>query len=150
MRAALATASRYTSRPRTRPKGYLDSWQPRPDTIALLNAVIGVLNEYLAHLPLTVRQIFYRLIGLGHYEKTERFYERLCEAVSKGRGGRLISFDAIRDDGVSVLRSTGYDGVDGFLTTMRRQAQAYTRDKLVNQPVYLEVLCEAAGMQPQL
>jgi hypothetical protein len=145
----VVTAGRYNPS-RTRPKGYLDTFRPKPETERLIQAVLLVLNEYLAHWPLTVRQIFYRLIGLGQYEKTERFYDRLCEAVAKGRRARRIRFDAIRDDGVAVIQPDHYASMDAFLHDMRNRAVNYERDKLAGQDVYVEVLCEAAGMQPQL
>ena len=43
----------------------------------LLGQVEAVLDEYADYLPLTVRQIFYRLVGAYGYEKTERAYARL-------------------------------------------------------------------------
>jgi hypothetical protein len=45
-----------------RPKGYAE-WQPQHKTLELLDAVGEVLEEYAAQLPLTVRQVFYRLVG---------------------------------------------------------------------------------------
>ena len=40
---------------RTRPRGFAE-WNPRPDTLALVQAVTDVLAEYQAHLPLTWRE----------------------------------------------------------------------------------------------
>ena len=48
-------------------------------TRALLVPVNAVLHEYADHLPLTIRQIFYRLVGAHGYEKTEQAYDRLIE-----------------------------------------------------------------------
>ena len=67
-------------RGRVRPRGFITGWTPRPDTCALLDQVRAILREYDAHLPLTLRQIFYRLVGVHDYEKTERAYDRLGEA----------------------------------------------------------------------
>lgn len=39
------------------------AWTPRANSRAVLGQVHQVLDEYRAHLPLTVRQIFYRLVG---------------------------------------------------------------------------------------
>ena len=49
-----------TAQRKTRPRGFAD-WNPRPDTLALVGQVQAVLDEYREHLPLTVRQVFYRL-----------------------------------------------------------------------------------------
>jgi CheY-like chemotaxis protein len=63
---------------RTRVRGFA-LWSPHGATLQLLEQVRAVLVEYEDHLPLTIRQIFYRLVGAYNYEKTERAYARLCE-----------------------------------------------------------------------
>jgi hypothetical protein len=65
-------------RTRTRPRGFAP-WSPQRKTLELIARVNAVLGEYRDHLPLTLRQIFYRLVGAHGYEKTERAYERLGE-----------------------------------------------------------------------
>jgi hypothetical protein len=74
----------------TRPRGFIERWNPRLETRALLEQVKGVLAEYLEQLPLTLRQIFYRLVGAYGYEKTEQAYERLGETLNKARRARVI------------------------------------------------------------
>ncbi len=143
------TASRNTRR-RSRPKGYIADYKPKPDTIALLTDVKAMLNEYRAHWPLTARQIYYRLIGAHGYPKTDLFYERLCNHLSNARRGKVISFDSIRDDGVAVMDAGHFASHDAFYAYIRALGENYERDKLAGQAVYLEVWCEAAGMQPQL
>jgi hypothetical protein len=64
---------------RSRPRGYAD-WRPQAKTRGLLAAVEAVLAEYEDYLPLSVRQVFYRLVAMYSYEKTERAYNRLGEA----------------------------------------------------------------------
>src|SRR5262245_31244272 len=85
-------------RVRTRVRGFAP-WSPEKATLALLDQVRGVLDEYAAHLPLTIRQIFYRLVGAHDYEKTERAYQRLAEHLNRARRARSIPMDVIRDDG---------------------------------------------------
>jgi hypothetical protein len=58
-------------RVRTRARG-LAPWSPEKATLALLDQVQGILAEYVDHLPLTIRQIFYRLVGAHDYKKTEQ------------------------------------------------------------------------------
>ena len=48
-------------RVRTRVRGFAP-WSPEKATLALLDQVQGILDEYVDHLPLTIRQIFYRLV----------------------------------------------------------------------------------------
>lgn len=145
---AAITSSRKTVS--TRPRGYIEHYSPQQATMALINDAIGVIEEYREHWPLTARQIYYRLIGNRGYAKTEQFYERLCHHLGNARRARRIPFDAMRDDGVSVMSPGHYAGESGFYAHVQRLAKSYERDKLADQRVYLEVWCEAAGMQPQL
>lgn len=132
-----------------RPKGYA-GWDPKPDTLAVVEDVKQVLREYHAHLPLTVRQIFYRLVGQYGYDKTERAYSRLCEYLVRARRAQLIPFDAIRDDGTTHTSWASYTSPADFWRETKARARSYSRDHLAEQPVYVELWCEAAGMVPQL
>src|SRR5918992_5154994 len=100
---------------RTRAKGYAD-WRPQDKTLALVGAVRAILEEYQAHLPLTIRQVFYRLVGVYGYPKDENAYERLCNALNRARRARMIGFEDLRDDGISVMKGRHYDGEEGFYT----------------------------------
>ena len=86
------------TRGKTRPRGFVD-WRPQAATLALLNQVRDVLDEYADYLPLTVRQVFYRLVGAHGYDKTEKAYERLGEHLNRARRAELVDMDAIRDGG---------------------------------------------------
>jgi len=134
---------------RTRAKGYAD-WRPQEKTSALVGAVRAILEEYQAHLPLTIRQVFYRLVGVYGYPKDENAYERLCNALNRARRAGYIRFEDLRDDGISVMQPSHYSGVEDFYGYLDHLGSNYERDKLADQPVDLRVLCEAAGMMPQL
>jgi hypothetical protein len=74
-----STASRkvYSSRPtRGREKGYAP-WKPQKKTRVILAQVLEILDEYESELPLTARQIFYRLVGAYGYPKSA--YEKFSE-----------------------------------------------------------------------
>jgi len=58
-------------RKRARVRGFAP-WTPQKETLALIARVNAVLREYADHLPLTVRQIFYRLVGAHGYDKMLR------------------------------------------------------------------------------
>lgn len=134
---------------KTRPRGFAD-WNPRPDTLALVAAVRGVLDEYAEHLPLTVRQVFYRLVGTVGYDKTEKAYARLCETVNRARRARLLPFAAFRDDGGSRHNPGGYDSPQEFLDLLEWQAKGFRLDRQQGQETRLWLLCEAADMAPML
>ena len=118
--------------------------------MAILGAVAEILQDYEASLPLTVRQVFYRLVGKYGYEKTEQAYSRLAEYLNRARRSGLVAFDAIRDDGVACHRPDGFDDLAGFWEAVRGAAGVYERDLSQAHAVHLELWCEAAGMGPQL
>jgi hypothetical protein len=133
----------------SRPKGYAE-WAPKAATLDVISDVGRVLDEYREHLPLTVRQIFYRLVGQYGYEKTERAYGRLAEYLVRARRAQLIPFSAIRDDGTTASGGGGWESVEEFVESIRSSAEYYSRDRLAGQPVAIELWCEAGGMVPQL
>ncbi len=109
-----------------------------------------MLDEYADHLPLTARQVFYRLVGAHGYDKTERAYDRLTEHLGMARRAGIIAPEAIRDDGVTTEAPLGFHGLAGFSALVAELAAEYRRDRLDGQPVTVEVWSEAAGMVPQL
>jgi hypothetical protein len=134
---------------RTRPRGFA-SWNPKPDTLALLDRVNAVLEEYHEHLPLTVRQIFYRLVGAAGYDKTERAYGRLGEVLNRARRARLVSFDAIRDDGITLRQLPAWADAGELLRTFVHNAEGFRLDHQSGQTTRLLIAVEAAGMVPQV
>lgn len=130
--------------------GYIEDYRPYAKTRDLLDQVQAVLDEYRQYWPLTCRQIFYRMVGAHGYDKNERAYGRLCNHLANARRGRLISFEAIRDDGVTSLHRDHFEDRDDFLRHVRSMGRRYTRNKLAGQDLHMEVWCEAAGMLPQL
>jgi hypothetical protein len=101
-------------------------------------------------LPLTARQIFYRLVGAHGYPKDERAYERLTNILVRARRARLIPFEYIRDDGASVMASKHYENKEQFYRQIREMGENFTRDKLARQGLDVRIYCEAAGMMPQI
>lgn len=109
-----------------------------------------MLREYQALLPLTVRQIFYRLVGAFDYPKTEQAYERLGNYLVRARRSRRIPFEAIRDDSASVMKHRHFDGEEDFYGYVNRLGRRYKQNKLADQGVKIRLHCEAEGMMPQL
>ena len=55
----------------------LAAWSPHYKTRNILDQVRNILTEYADYLPLTLRQIFYRLVGAYGFPKTEDEYKSL-------------------------------------------------------------------------
>jgi len=134
---------------RKRPKGYAP-WSPRAKTKALLAQVDQVLVEYRAHLPITVRQVFYRLVGAFGYSKTENAYGNLGDHLVRARRSGRIPFEAIRDDSASEMTHLHFDDEEHFISYVHKLGRNYTQNKLTNQDYALRLHCEAEGMMPQM
>ncbi|MEZ5564925.1 MAG: hypothetical protein R3F24_05145 [Gammaproteobacteria bacterium] len=133
----------------TRPRGFIQ-WSPRRDTAALVGAAKTVLAEYHDHLPLTLRQIFYRLVGTGLLGKTERDYKRLGETLNKARRAGLVPFAAIRDDGAAVKGGDVFRDRQDVLDYLAAFSRGVQLDRQAGQTRRLVIWCEAGGMVPQL
>jgi len=134
---------------KTRPRGFAP-WSPRTGTLRLLSQLDAVLTEYADHLPLTCRQVFYRLVGAHGYDKTERAYSRLCETLGRARRARYVSFDSIRDDGMTRLEPNAWDDTADFRQVVAQTAARFRLDRQDGQPVRLWILTEASGMAPMI
>jgi hypothetical protein len=128
----------------------LARWTPRKKTLDLIKKIEAVLAEYEQHLPLTIRQIFYRLVGVHGYSKTEKDYKNLCEVLNRARRAGLIEFDAIRDDGTEIYTATGWSSPSALIGRWRDQAAYFNIDRQIGQPERRIIMVEAAGMKPQI
>ena len=66
---------------------------------------------------------FYRLVGAHGYDKTERAYERLSEALNRARRARLIPMASIRDGGGARVDPDFWRDTDQFLRSYRAAAE---------------------------
>ena len=123
-------------------------------TRVLLDQVQAVLDEYAEHLPLTNRQIFYRLVGAHGYPKTRASLQQPLRDAAKGSP---LAHDSVcrhprRRRHAQHELSDATTGVEDFLeTTRRRRAEDYpARPAAKDQAARLMLWCEAGGMVPQL
>jgi hypothetical protein len=134
----------------SRPRGFVTDWNPQPQTRALLHHVREVLEQYRQYLPLTVRQIYYRLVASIDYPKDERAYGRLGEMVALARRARRLSFNDIRDDGFVRKIPAAWSNPGELWAAITQEARTYRLDRQEGQTRRLIVWCEAGGMVPQL
>jgi hypothetical protein len=134
----------------SRPRGFAP-WRPQQRAVETVEQVQAILSEYRLHLPLTLRQIFYRLVGTDAIGKTEKDYGSLCELMVRARRGEVIPMDAIRDDGFVGGTSVriGYIDPSEFVEEMLESTREYRKDRQAGQTRRLVVWCEATGMVPQ-
>jgi hypothetical protein len=132
-----------------RPRGFA-AWKPQAESAELLDQVQQVLATYIDLLPLTGRQIFYRLVATTGYDKTELAYKRLLNLLNRARRAHIIQMGAIRDDGAMVAGDGRFSSDRDFLQSCEQWAGSFQLDFMQYQPRHVEVLCEAGGMVPQL
>lgn len=133
-----------------RPRGFIYNWQPNENTRRLLEHVAAVLSDYRDYLPVTLRQVYYRLVAKNVIDKTERAYKRLCEACNKARRADIIKWADIRDDGLMMRDPGGFTEFSEVINTLKGFAGGFRYDRQQGQPKNLIVWCEAQGMAPQL
>ncbi|MEU5437245.1 hypothetical protein AB0G73_28235 [Streptomyces sp. NPDC020719] len=136
--------------PDKRPRGYQPGWRPRLGTLDLLGAIDSVLARYEQQLPLTIRQVWYVLLSDGVLVKAERTYKRLVDVVGMGRRSGRIAWDAIRDDSEVAVAPPVFDDPQDFLERVVTAARGFRLDRQSGQAERIEIVCETAGMVPQI
>lgn len=131
----------------SRPRGFAE-YRPQHRAQGLIDAVNQVLDQLSDYLPLTLRQVFYRLVVENCIGKTEKEHARLIETCNRARCARLINFDAIRDDGVRIESGHDFETEAELVEYLHDVAATARMDVLSYQDKRVEVWCEAAGMVP--
>lgn len=131
-------------------RGYA-KWKPKAEALYWVRVASQVLDEFQDYWPLSVRQIFYRLVADHGYDKTEAAYNRLTGYLSRSRRAGLLEWNAIRDGGLGRgVHARYFDGEEGFMDAVRRNAETMQLNRQQNQPAVIELWCEAGGMVPIL
>lgn len=131
-----------------RPKGYMHGWTPNDRSAEIIGQVRSVLRT--VSYAVSVRFIFYRLVGNFGYPKTERDYKNLAELLVKARRAQLIPFSAIADSDPALAGGAyGYASRKQFLNA-RKEVDAYNLYPLIGQPFRIELWSEDAGSIPML
>ena len=133
----------------TRSRDFIE-YSPRSQAvIQLINDVKVVLEENKEYLPLTLRQIFYRLVVKSQINKTEKAYKNsLLETMVRARRGHLIPMDSIRDDGFSCFLWQGYSSEVNYIDNLLYGAKTLNLDLQNWQEVRLNVSSRLAGLMP--
>ena len=88
---------------------------------------------------ITIRHLFYRLVGLDVIPKTEQAYKLLCGHLSKWRRSEEVAWGAFADNTRWHIRHETFDGVEDAL---RNTAETYRRNLWSTQPFFVEVWVE--------
>jgi hypothetical protein len=125
-------------------------WDPQPHVAQIIEQVREIQAEYSQYGAMTLRQIFYRLVGQYDYEKTDRAYKRLGDYLVKARRAQLIGWSTIRDDELKRGGGGGYQSTTSWWDAIESSAEYFELNHMIDQPVVIEIWCEAKGMLPML
>lgn len=131
-------------------RGYA-AWKPKAEAIHWVRATREVVDAYRDYWPLSVRQIFYRLVADHQYEKTEAAYMKLTQILSRARRAGYLPWDAIRDGGLGrSVPARYFADQQNFEDTILRAAKTMKLNRQRDQDMVIELWCEAGGMVPIL
>ena len=121
-----------------------EDWNPKAETLEVVRDAVKIIEDYQYQgYELTLRQLYYRLVGYGKIPNTERSYKRLGNIVTKARMAGLISWEAIEDRNREV--NTFWFEED--ITVPVRNMPYFIRfDKWARQDYYLEVWVEKEAL----
>jgi len=108
-----------------------------------LNDVLIILKELEEYKPLTLRQVFYQLVGKGLIANTTSSYITLGQLIKFARIDKYIPWSDIEDRTRAYYNLAGWDDVDEFVEASLEQfLVGYDRDLMQTQKVYLEIWIE--------
>lgn len=134
-------------------RGYI-KYNPQPEAAYWLESAKNVIADYRDDWPLTVRQVFYRLVATYDFPKTETAYKQLIKIIARARRaqpitGEGIPFEAIRDDRGSTVDPLLFEGQEEFGTWLTEQVvEQFMLNRMEGQETVVELWCEAGGMIP--
>ena len=106
------------------------------ETKRLVDAAFGILG---AEQPMTLRQLFYRMVSLELILNEQRAYKRVIDHVGKARERGVIPWEWIVDRSRPVCSHAGWDGIEEYGEPV---AEAYRRDYWAEQPKHVLILAE--------
>src|SRR5438309_680188 len=111
----------------------------RPETEELIARVLDVLSELRDYWPLTLRQVYYRLVSAGIIENRQEEYKKLSRVLTDARMDKLVPWESMEDRSRSMLPSDGWSDEQSFVgTSLSDFLRGYRRDLLQSQPIALE------------
>lgn len=134
-------------------RGYIE-YHPSAESMHWLRCAQDVVDRYRANWPLTVRQVFYRMVATYDFPKKEEDYKKLVKIVARARRASLIQrengipFQAIRDDRGQTREPWEFASERDYIDYILQLSDEFALHRQDGQSQVLEMWCEAAGMVP--
>jgi len=118
-------------------------WTWTQNQIDKLDKVKVILDELVDYKPLTLRQVYYQLVGKGYIENTRSAYQALSQLLKWSRLDNRISWNDIEDRVRVFNNMSGWLDKSYFLeSTISGFFNSYSRDLWQSQNKYIEVWIE--------
>lgn len=123
-------------------------WSWTTKQIDKLNKVQGVLSDLCKYKPLTLRQVYYQLVGCEYIENKNSEYVMLSKLLKNARNQGLISWDDIEDRVRVIERGEGWtDKIDFVGYELSRFLEGYRRHLVQDQDKFIEVWIEKDALR---
>lgn len=111
------------------------------------NKVVDVVNELIDYWPLTLRQIYYRLVAAGHLENTRSKYNDLSKLIKYMRLDDRLPWEVLEDRGRRLSRKRGFtDHQEFFDKDLDFFLEGYARCLVQDQDNYVELWYEKEAL----
>lgn len=108
-----------------------------------LYKVLDVIQELKEYQPLTLRQVYYQMVGKDYIENTKPQYQMLSQLIKWARIDRYIPWEIIEDRVRAYRDYTGWKDKEAFIgQELNRFLSGYRRDLFKTQKNYIEAWIE--------
>jgi len=115
-------------------------WRPSAGSLKILSYIEIILEEFAdLGYSLTLRQLYYQLVGKDLIPNRVEEYNKLGNIVSRGRLAGYIDWSMIEDRTRPETTRPSWDDLADFLSTVKKSYHLYRWEY---QPFYLEVWAE--------
>jgi hypothetical protein len=112
---------------------------PKAETLRTRSLIAKAANILAEEQPMTVRQLFYRLVSVGTLENTVANYSKVSRILTIARDDERISWTAIVDRSRPEYAPNVWENAGAYAQTIQR---SYRKDFWNTQKIYLEVWAE--------
>ena len=118
-------------------------WKWTEHQLEKLGKVNTILEELKDYMPLTLRQIYYQMVGKGFIDNKTSQYGMLSNLIKWARIDGRIGWDYIEDRGRTFHNESGWNNDGDFIKQeVDNFLDDYRRDLLQTQDKYIEVWIE--------
>jgi len=106
--------------------------------------ITDVIEDLWEYLPLTLRQIYYRLVAAARFENTKSKYNDLSKVIKQMRLDEMISWDALEDRTRRVSSKRGFTDAEEYLKYKVEglNYSGFSRCMVQGQEKYIEIWVE--------